>query len=73
MSFSLDDTYSDIAVPCLFLAGSEEPKGILNSIGVAAEIIPGAEGKLIEGAEHAWNVQQPQIFNRELGEWLESI
>lgn len=73
MNFSLDHSYNGITTPCLFLAGSEESKGILESIEIAPEIITGAEGKRILGAEHAWNVQQPNLFNDELNTWLETI
>lgn len=70
MQFRLDESYGDIAAPCLFAAGDKESRGILDSVELAPHFMPTAAGKLIPGANHDWPVQQAQLFNRMLREWL---
>lgn len=70
MQFRLDESYRDIAAPCLIAAGDKESRGILESVELAPQFMPTAVGKLIPGAEHDWPVQQAHLFNRLLREWL---
>lgn len=70
MQFRLDETYGDIAKPCLFVAGAKESRGIVESISIAPQLIPTAAGCLIPDAQHAWPVQKAHLFNGVLREWL---
>lgn len=70
MQFRLDESYGSITAPCLIVAGDQESKGILESLQIAPEIIPTAEGKLIPHAQHAWPVQNAAQFNEILRDWL---
>ncbi|MFC4712052.1 alpha/beta fold hydrolase [Planococcus dechangensis] len=69
--FRLDGSYGHIDQPCLFAAGDQESRGIMEATKIAPEILPNAVGKLIPGAQHDWPVQQPAQFNRLLREWLD--
>lgn len=70
MQFRLDASYGAIANPCLIAAGDEESHGILESIELAPQFMPNAVGRLIPGAQHAWPVQKPHLFNHILRDWL---
>ncbi|HSP21255.1 MAG TPA: alpha/beta hydrolase [Planococcus sp. (in: firmicutes)] len=70
VKFRLDESYGDIAAPCLIAAGDKESHGILESVEIAPQFISTAVGKLIPGAQHDWPVQHAHQFNQMLREWL---
>lgn len=51
-----------VAVPTLVLCGSKDRPNIPLSRDLAAGI-PGAELQIVPGANHLWNLQQPEVFN----------
>lgn len=67
------DVFSRIAVPTLVLCGSEDgvtPPSISRDI---ARSVPGARLRLIEGAGHLSNQEQPRLFNRLVAEFLADV
>jgi 3-oxoadipate enol-lactonase len=52
-----------VAVPTLVLCGSGDRPNIPLSKELAAGI-PGAELQIVPGANHLWNLQQPEAFNQ---------
>ncbi|MDN3426330.1 alpha/beta hydrolase [Microbacterium sp. APC 3898] len=73
MQFQLDQSYGNIAVPCLFTAGDQESPGILEAVSLAPELVPNSVGRLIPGAQHAWPVQKAHEFNQLLRDWLNCL
>ncbi|WP_203339520.1 alpha/beta fold hydrolase [Planococcus beijingensis] len=71
MQFHLDQSYGKIAAPCMFAAGDQESRGILEAVDLAPKLIPNSVGRLVPGAQHAWPVQKAPEFNRLLREWLD--
>ena len=61
---------SQVAVPTLVLCGSKDRANIPLSRELAAGI-PAAELKIVGGATHLWNLQQPQEFNRMVAEFVQ--
>lgn len=61
-----------IAVPALVACGSRDRFNIPLSEELAAGI-PGAELRIVDGAEHLWNLQQPEAFNRTVAAFLDRI
>jgi pimeloyl-ACP methyl ester carboxylesterase len=57
-------------VPSLIVVGSED-KPFLNAADYMAAKIPGSEKVVIPGAGHAANIDQPDIFNRAVLDFLE--
>lgn len=53
----------EIAAPTLVLCGARDRPNIPGSRELAAGI-PGAELRIIPGANHLWNLQQPELFNQ---------
>ena len=69
---SLIDALPRIAVPTLVLVGSED-KHFLAAADYMAGKIPGARKVVIAHAGHASNLDQPEAFNRALGEFLAEL
>jgi pimeloyl-ACP methyl ester carboxylesterase len=63
-----DDWYTTIAVPTLILTGSED--GIHHLSEPLQAMIPNSELKVIYGAGHACQLEQPWLFNRYMTEFL---
>jgi 3-oxoadipate enol-lactonase len=59
-----------IAVPTLVLCGSKDRANVPLSRELAAGI-PGAELRIVPGATHLWNLQQPEAFNRIVAEFFD--
>ncbi|HYH79335.1 MAG TPA: alpha/beta fold hydrolase [Longimicrobium sp.] len=59
-----------VAVPTLILCGSEDRPNIPLSEELAAGI-PGAELEIVPGANHLWNLQQPDAFNEILAAFVD--
>lgn len=72
-SFNMDQTYAQIEIPIIFVAGENEKKGIQYTLKKAPKIIKQAETALISNAEHQWPLQKSNKFNRFLNNWLNNI
>ena len=59
-----------MAVPTLILCGSEDRPNIPLSKQLAAGM-PGSELKIVPGANHLWNLQQPEAFNQILAAFVD--
>lgn len=63
----------DIDVPTLVCAGADEKwRGVAN-VKYATELIQDARSELFERSGHCMTVEEPERFNRVLGEFLRSI
>ncbi len=62
------DHYSRIACPTIILTGSED--GTHPSAAALQERIPGCEMKILYGAGHACQIEQPWLFDRYMIEFL---
>lgn len=65
------DRLAEIAVPTLVACGERDRPNIGASRELAAGI-PGAELRIIPGANHFWNLQQPELFNETISRFIES-
>lgn len=66
----LRDRLSEIAVPALVLCGARDRSNIPGSRELAAGI-PGAQLRIIPGANHLWNLQQPELFTWTVDRFVE--
>jgi pimeloyl-ACP methyl ester carboxylesterase len=66
---ALIDSLREIAVPTLVVVGAEDAN-FLGAADYMAAKIAGARKIVIPGAGHAANLDQPEAFNRALGEFL---
>jgi len=64
-----DDHHSRIACPTIILTGSED--GSHPRAAALKERIPGCEMKILYGAGHACQIEQPWLFDRYMIEFLE--
>jgi len=69
---SLIDSLPTLAVPTLVLVGAED-KNFLAAADYMAGKIPGAQKIVIPGAGHAANLDQPELFNRAVAEFLAGL
>jgi len=69
---SLIDSLPRIAVPTLVLVGAED-RHFLAAADYMAAKIPGAQKAAIPGAGHAANLDQPELFNRAVAEFLTGL
>ena len=60
---------SRITARTLVICGSADRVN-LGAARAAAAGITGAELRVIPGAGHVWNLQQPEVFNRIVGDWV---
>jgi pimeloyl-ACP methyl ester carboxylesterase len=60
----------DYATPTLVLGGSEDEFFSLDTLAGLAEAIPGAEFLALPGVGHASYFEEPELFNRVVGEFL---
>jgi 3-oxoadipate enol-lactonase len=65
------DRLGEIAAPTLVLCGANDRANIPGSRELAAGI-PGAELRIVPGANHFWNLQQPELFNRTIDQFVEA-
>jgi 3-oxoadipate enol-lactonase len=63
---------NQVAVPTLVLCGSKDRPNIPLSKELAAGI-PGAELRIVPGANHLWNLQQPEVFNQPLATFIDGV
>ena len=64
------DRLGEIAAPVLVLCGARDRPNIPGSRELAAGI-PGAELRIVPGANHFWNLQQPELFNQTIDRFVE--
>jgi pimeloyl-ACP methyl ester carboxylesterase len=69
---SLIDWLPRIAVPTLVLVGAED-RHFLAAADYMAAKIPGAQKVVIPGAGHAANLDQPELFNRAVADFLAGL
>lgn len=55
--------------PALILCGEKDKENI-KPAGELATAIPGAERRIVPGAGHIWNLQQPDRFNQTVADFL---
>jgi len=66
-----NERLEEIHVPTLVIAGDRDYPDFLQIADVLAEKISGAQKKVIEGSAHIPPMDQPEVFNRLLLEFLE--
>jgi pimeloyl-ACP methyl ester carboxylesterase len=66
------DGLASVAVPTLIIVGDQD-QPFLAPCEYMAKKIPGARLEVIPGAGHSSNLDQPEIFNRVLGDFLASL
>lgn len=59
-----------IAVPTLFIAGTEDIACPVAGVRADAALVPGAEVAEIAGAAHISNIEQPEAFSRIVGAFI---
>jgi pimeloyl-ACP methyl ester carboxylesterase len=69
---SLIDSLPAIAVPTLVLVGADD-RHFLAAADYMAGKIPGAQKIVIPGAGHAANLDQPELFNRAVADFLKDL
>jgi pimeloyl-ACP methyl ester carboxylesterase len=69
---SLIDSLPGITAPTLVLVGAED-KNFLGAADYMTGKIPSARKMVIQAAGHAANLDQPEAFNRALGDFLEGL
>jgi pimeloyl-ACP methyl ester carboxylesterase len=69
---SLIDSLPGIAMPTLVLVGAED-RHFLAAADYMAIKIPGAQKVVIPGAGHAANLDQPELFNRAVADFLAAL
>jgi non-heme chloroperoxidase len=62
-----------ITCPTLVLNGELESGNIFQHSREILRRIPGAEAKIITGAQHAMNLEEPRLFNKFVEQFLQSI
>ncbi|MBG6085179.1 alpha/beta fold hydrolase [Zhihengliuella flava] len=55
----------------LVLAGAKEPAHIQRGVARLQEALPAAQAARVPGVHHAWNLEEPVLFNAVLRRWLE--
>lgn len=61
----------DIAAPLMAIAGEREMRYFHDSLEVIRTARPDATIGLAPGMHHAWNAEDPELFNRILRSWLD--
>lgn len=72
-SFKIDESYSRISAPLMFVACEYEERGIQQTLTYAPTIIEKAETTFIKDARHQWPLQKPALFNQKIKEWLAHV
>lgn len=67
------DLLPTIDVPTLLIAGAEDPITPVSDLEFLAQAIPDARLKVIEGAAHITNMEDPETFNLALVHFLEAL
>lgn len=64
------ETLAAVRVPTLAIAGADDPSTPPAELRAIADLISGARFEVIDGAAHIANIEQPDAFNRLIGEFL---
>jgi 3-oxoadipate enol-lactonase len=64
---------SDIDVPTLVIAGTHDQVAPLSQMQAIASAIPGSVLKTVPGAGHLMNIEQPDLFNSYVRDFLTSV
>lgn len=67
------DVLPEIDVPTLVCAGADETWRSVASVEYAAELVPDAEFALFEDSGHCLTLEEPETFNRVLGDFVDSL
>jgi 3-oxoadipate enol-lactonase len=67
------DALADVTMPTLVLAGERDVPGFLEMSAVLARRIPGAEYRVVAGACHMVNLEQPAAVNELLARFLDGL
>jgi 3-oxoadipate enol-lactonase len=67
------DALADVTAPTLVLAGERDVPGFLEMSAVLARRIPGAEYRVVAGAGHMVNLEQPAAVNELLTRFLDEL
>lgn len=68
-----DDTYAALAatgIPVMAVFGSDDPTVLVSSAAKLAALVPAAEIKVIDGADHGLNYKRHQEVNAGLSAWF---
>jgi pimeloyl-ACP methyl ester carboxylesterase len=60
-----------VEVPTLVVAGGRESDAIRRSVERIPAVMPVADGRIVPGVGHGWNVEAPDLFNATVRAWLE--
>jgi pimeloyl-ACP methyl ester carboxylesterase len=63
---------TDIKIPILTIVGEKDVKEILSIADLLASRVPGAKKRVMAGAGHIINMEDPQEFNRVVADFLKS-
>ncbi len=73
INFRLPKELSQVNVPMLVTAGSEEMKPVLDAVIEIASTLPNAEARLAPGGHHGWNGEAPELFSAMLRAWFTAM
>jgi pimeloyl-ACP methyl ester carboxylesterase len=62
-----------VKVPTLVIVGENERKAVFPHVDKMLELIPNAKRVVIPGAGHASNLENPEVFNREVENFLKGL
>jgi pimeloyl-ACP methyl ester carboxylesterase len=60
-----------VEVPTLVVAGGRESDAIRRAVERIPAVMPVADGRIVPGVGHGWNVEAPDLFNATVRAWLE--
>jgi len=66
----ISERFAEIMAPTLVLIGNSEMPVLIEQGQAMARTIPGAQLKMIDGAGHIANMEQPAAFVSAVLEWL---
>lgn len=67
------DVLTEIDVPTLVCAGADEKWRSVASVRYVAELVPNAQFELFEHSGHCLTVEEPERFNRVLGDFISAL
>ena len=70
VSYTDFPSYASIAVPCLVLTGEHDPQATPAFARACAAEIPNARFALVANAGHIANLEQPEVFNGAVFDFL---
>jgi 3-oxoadipate enol-lactonase len=70
---NLEPDLGSIAAPTMLLAGADDPAAPPAAMESVARMIPGSTLRVVDGAAHLANVEQPQAVTAAISEHLAPI